>query len=332
MSTLWADGFEDQTMANLSASYTILNAYTSVAGRRPGTYAIRSANNATRAKKQLGAAVGTVFFSFAINLEALPVASAIVRLYSGSTVQASLGISEAGALTAYRSDSTLLSLPVYTLPIRNWLWLQVKVVISDTVGSFEVRDASGAVLAVLTGQDTKASTVNSTVDAFELGGLGAAYSIDDLHIWSDAGSICNTFTNDTRIDSLYPSAAGDKTQFTPSTAPNWDCVNEANASSTDSVSSDVAGHQDLYQLTNLTHTPVTVFGIVRTAFADKDDAGARSVKLLTKSGATLQAGSAGTLTLGSNVRLSDVQETDPATAAAWTPAGVSAMQGGVEVV
>ena len=244
-------------------------------------------------------------------------------------------VSVTGQLRIARGDmtTTLATSVDAPIPLNVWTFMQMKVVISDTVGEVDVRDANGTVILAVSGVDTKnggTGFVNQVQIGPGTGGPVASY--DDLHIWDNAGSVCNTFTNDTRVDAIYPSGAGDSTQFTPSTGANWQCVDEQSASAADYVESATAAHQDLYAATNLAHNPVSIFGIVRTAAAQKDDAGSRSLKLLTKSGSTVSAGASQMLTLGTSVRLSDVQETDPNTSAAWTKAGVDAMQIGFENV
>lgn len=336
MATLWADGFEDATMANLSPAYTVVSTQSSVAGRRAGTLAISTVSASNIARTVPAAA--TMFASLALYPTAYRTTTrSFITFREGPDVHISLSIDSAGAIAAYRGDMiTLLGTSATALfPLNTWTWLQIKVVISDTVGSVEVRDAAGVVMLNLTGIDTRNGSTSGVINIVQIGGMGTGAMqsrFDDFHIWDSTGSVCNTFTDDTRIDTLYPSADGDVTQFTPSAGSNFQCVDETSFNTTDYVDSSTAGHQDLYATTNLPHTPVSIFGVVRTVVAQKDDAGARSLKVLTKSGATINAGSAQTLSAGSNLRLADVLETDPDTSAAWTKAGVDAMQIGFENV
>ena len=339
MTTLWADGFRDSNVANLAQSYGVTGTWVSDAGRRPGTVCVSHASASGAALvRSIPSAPSTIYFSLAFRPSGAigTTKRSIIRVMEGSTVHISLAVGSGPDFGVYSGDVlTLLgSIPNFIIA-NTWVWVQVMVVIHDTAGIVEIRDGSGGVLLNLTGVDTR-SAATGVVNALSFGCSGSSgitpISQDDLHIWDSTGSICNNFTNDTRIDSIYPDGAGDATQFTASAGANWQCVDEPSASAADYVDSATAGHQDLYTSTNLTHNPVSVFGVVRTAVASKDDAGARSIKLLSKSGATLNTGASQALTLGSDIRFADVLEVDPATSAAWTKPGLDALQIGFEAV
>lgn len=336
MTTLWADGFEDTTVDNLNNDYTLVNVPTSAAGRRAGSNAIATTLN-SRITRLVGGTSSTLFFSCAIYLTTYGSGTqSYFRLQeAGNTHVALAFVTGTGQLRVTRGNltTTLFTTEGAPVPINTWIFLQVKVVISDTVGEVEVRDANGNVILHITGADTRnAGTGFVNEVSFGSSTGGSVGSIDDLHVWDATGSVCNTWTNDTRVDSLRPDGAGDSTQFTPSAGANWQCVDEQNASATDYVDSATAGHRDLYTASNLSHNPVSIFGVVRTAVASKDDAGVRSLSLATKSGSTVNVGASQALTLGSGVRLADVLDVDPNTSAAWTKAGLDAMQIGYEVV
>ena len=122
------------------------------------------------------------------------------------------------------------------------------------------------------------------------------------------------------------------TQFTPSTGANYTCVDEVAASTTDYVESATAAQQDLYAFTDLPHTPVNIYGVLRTAVATKDDVGTRSIKLLTKCASAVSAGADKALSFGSYVRLADTIDVDPNTSVAWTTSALNASQFGFENV
>ena len=344
MTTLWADGFDSTSATDLAYDYTRtdINGLVVAAGRRAGGNSLKIGDSyKTSLIRLLPSSASTIFVSMAISIEARTGESTLFRLLEAGAVHISVAaeVSASGAyLRFYRGDingTTLGNSATNGLPLGTWIWVQAKIVIHDTAGSIEVRDSVGNVIVNLTSIDTR-NGGSGVVDSVSLGG-SLYYSvpalwIDDWHVWDSTGSICNTFTTETRIDALYPNAAGDVTQFTPSTGSNWDCVNENPASTTDYVSNATAGNQDLYQFTDLPHTPVNIYGVLRSALASKDDAGARSLKLLAKSGSTVNTGSAVALNFGSWARQYDVLEADPNTSAAWTPAGVNSAQFGVQTL
>lgn len=334
MTTKWADSFEDTAAADLASEYTISGGLSIVTGRRAGTSAFAyTSGGITRA---IGGTESTIFTSFAFKPTALSsTVRGEVQFQEGSTIHASLHFHDDGTISAYRGDVTSLlgttANPVFTN--GNWTWIQVKLVIHDSTGSVEIRDASGNVLLNLTGKDTRdGGTGYCNTITLRTGSFGTTGAYDDWHIWDTTGSICNTWTNDTRVDHIRPDGDGDVVQFTPSSGANYSCVDEATYNTSDTVSASVAGYQDLYTCGNITHNPQSIFSVLRTAVAQKDDAGARSLKMLTTRSGTIYAGSAITLNNGSYIRLADVQETDPSTSAAWTQSGVNAAQFGIENV
>ena len=122
--------------------------------------------------------------------------------------------------------------------------------------------------------------------------------------------------------------------FTPSAGSvHYSLVAEAPDDDGDAsyVESGTVGHKDLYGYQDLTGTPAAIMAVQLATVARKDDAGSRSLRAVLKSGATTANGA--TRVLGTSYALYDDRfEVDPATGAAWTKAGVDALQAGVEVV
>lgn len=334
MTTLWADGFEDSdnTSAGMTLDYAISGTPSDATGRRTGTKAVNLNSSSAYLQRTMGSSGATMFQSFACKSQGVNDNFNLAYFNEGATIHVNIGMDSAGKLKVGRNSVLLGTSSAQVFFANQWVWLQIKVVIHDTTGSVEVRDASGAVIINLTNVDTR-NGGTGVVDNCRVGAnTNAGYAVDDWHIWDTTGSICNTWTNDTRIDSIRPDGAGASTQFTPSVAPNWDAVNEAQWNSTDYVESSTAAHQDLYTFSDLSHSPVSIFGVLRAAVAQKDDAGARSLKLLTRRSATTYAGSAQALTQGSYGRVYDVQEADPSTSAAWTKTNLNAAEFGIENV
>ena len=343
MGTKWADGGEDNAAAQLSADYSVVGVSWAIGtGRRAGSSSLRTptistANTLTRT---IGGTEATMFQSVALLAASLSfgtTARSFLRFLEGAAIHLSIHLTATGALALYRGDmTTLLGTSSVLFTAGSWSWFQIKVVIHDTTGSVEIRDASGAVLLALTGIDTR-NAGTGFCDTVSLGINGnssvlVTHDYDDWHVWDSTGSICNTWTNDTRVDHKLPDGAGNYAQFTPTAGANYTCVDEANHNTTDYVESLTAGHMDSYTFGDIGHSPPSIFAVLRTAVAQKDDAGARSLKLLTRRSAVDYVGSAITLNQGSYVRVVDVQETDPSTSAAWTQAGFNAAEFGIENV
>jgi hypothetical protein len=88
--------------------------------------------------------------------------------------------------------------------------------------------------------------------------------------------------------------------------------------------------EDLYEVANMPVTPAAIIGVVSKVYIKKSDAGTRQGMLRTRSGAT-DANGVDTAVSTTYTYLSRVDATDPATAAAWTLAGVNALKIGQKV-
>lgn len=337
MTTKWADGFEDTAAADLAADYTIIGSATITTGRRAGTNAVAMGGSTSHVNRQIGGTASTMFCSSAFVMPSWPgslsAGRALYRFMEGSIIHVSVYVGTNGTLNVYRGDLTTLlgSSATFVVP-TSWTWAQIKVVISDTVGSVEIRDSGGAVLVSVSGVDTR-NAGTGYCDAVSVGAGGVASTAhDDWHIWDGAGTVCNTFTNDTRIDHKNPTGAGTYAQFTPSAGANHTCVDELTFNTTDYVESATAGQKDAYAFGDISHAPPNIFSVLVTAVGTKDDAGARSIKPLVRQGGADYAGTATTLNQGAYVRAVDIREVDPSTGAAWTQTGFNAAEFGFENV
>lgn len=339
MTTKWADGFEDNAASTLGADYSVAGTWVIGTGRRTSTSSVgySAQTSSVTLTRTIGGTETTVFQSLAMKPANLTVSTArsFLRFLEGATVHVAVHLNASGALAVYRGDmTTLLGTSSVLFTAGNWAWFQIKVKVHDTTGTVDIQDASGASLLSLTGLDTRNAGTGfcDTVSLGASGNGGLTQDFDDWHVWDTTGSICNAFTNDTRIDHRLPDGAGNSAQFTPSTGSNYAAVDEANYNTTDYVESSTAGHKDSYSFQDISHSPPSIFSVLRTAVAQKDDAGARSLKMMTRRSGTDYSGSAVTLNQGSYVRVVDVQETDPSTSAAWTQSGVNAAEFGFENV
>ena len=344
MTLLAAHAFGDTAPADLAVEFTV-NAATAaqlslITGARAGTSALEK-NSSLSANElliaPLASSVSTLRFSFRVMGTGLSASRSFVRLKEGAVIHLSLTQSlNGGDLQVHRGDysGTLLGTVAGFFNPSTWRWIEVKVVIHDSTGSVEIRDGSGAVLLALSGIDTRNAGTSGVIDALSFFNMTSStnrVALQDLVVWDESGSGMNTWSGETRVDSLVPTAAGTTTQLTPSAGSNWQCVDELPMAVADYVSSSTVGHRDLYTLGNLPFTPVTVFGVIATAVGSKDDAGSSTLLLPVKSGATTSAGSGSTLELATYKRFRRVFETDPNTSAAWTVSAINALEAGVEV-
>jgi hypothetical protein len=160
---------------------------------------------------------------------------------------------------------------------------------------------------------------------------GGVRSYDHVVVMDISGSAFNDFIGPSTIKTLFPSGAGDLTQWAPNTGTNYQAVDEIGEDGdTTYVSASTAGNKDLYNFDDLASTDspklVTVLTLTR-----KDDGTARTMAPTIRSGATDLDGSTYTQTTSYDYA-EMITETDPNTSAAWTKAAVDALQAGVKVV
>lgn len=338
MTLLFMDGFDHYATADVLKKWTsggcTINAS---AGRRSGG-AMQISNNASQVMtKVLGAAKSTLIFGAAFLHNAVPNANyELIRFRDGATDQVSLVFESTGKLSVRRGTAggTVLATSTNALT-SGFHYIEFKATLHNTTGAFEVR-VDGSLMAGLsaTGVDTT-STANNSADTLLLGtvsGSGLTQTYDDLYVCDDQGSAANNFLGDCRIDPQYPTSDGANQTWTPSTGTtHYTLVDETTPNTTDYVESSTAGQKDTYGMGDITHTPLSIIGVQVNIAALKDDAGARSIKPVTRSGGTDYSGTEQALSTA-QVYYREIRETDPATSAAWTKTGVNAAEFGVECV
>jgi hypothetical protein len=160
---------------------------------------------------------------------------------------------------------------------------------------------------------------------------GGTATIDDLYICDTSGTLNNDFFGDVRIDALKPNADGAYRDFTPDTGTNhYSRVNEAVADQLSYVASSTVGAKDSYQFDDLTSIVGVVRGVQIVDVSTKDDAGARSIGHMVKSGISEEYSAA--IPLSTDRKFySTIHERDPATGTSWTQAGINGAEFGIVV-
>lgn len=325
MALLFIDGFDHYATADITKKWDENNiASINAGGRITGSYVSVAASGGRYVGKVFTSS-STVIIGFALYVGVR--ATSLLRLYDGTTQQVELALTAAGALTISGQSSA-----DNVVPTSAWTYVELKVTIDNTYGSVEVRiNGSSTPVISASGLDTQA-TANAYVNRVRLiSSTSGTQFYDDFYLCDTTGSTNNNFLGDVTIRNLYPNGAGNYTQFTPSTGSNYTCVDEASVNTTDYVSSSNVGDIDTYALGDLASTATgTIMGIQVNNMALKDDAGARSVANVIRSGTTDEVSSSAALST-SQLDYRSIHETDPATSAAWTVSGINALEAGTKV-
>jgi hypothetical protein len=355
MALLFVDGFDSYGTTNGAAPVGLLNKWandggsnhqsdTIVTGRFSDGFALRPASNATtfnHTNVPVFAATVTLVAGVAFRVESLPSSGQFRELMatgSGSSgIEVGVAVTDSGALRVYRaSTSTNLGESSAGLVEANkWYYLELKVTSDNTTGSFEVRLDNVNVVSA-SGVDTLNSANPNTVRLLgRTTASGQNYFVhyDDFYCLNTTGSP-NDFLGPRHVYTIFPTAAGDSAQFTPSSGNNHEAVDEnPHDTNTTYIESNVDSEKDLYQFGDVAAvtdiTAALVYGIVtKTDVSSFDFIGlTKSNGQEDESAAVLvNPASAGTYKAAAGIFL-----TDPDTDAAWTQSGINAAQFGLKV-
>ena len=282
-------------------------------------------------------AQGTWIVGFSIKTTNAPteVGCRLLQIRDAGTEQISLRFDASGHYQITR-NGTVLGTSVATLVGGVETYVEVKVVISDASGTYEVRVNGSSILSG-SSADTK-NTANATADSVQIGFTGSITPgvsyLDDIYICDGTGSSPhNTFLGDCRVDAYLPNADGSNSDFTCSTGSTHNTLVDENPANddTDYVQSSTVNHRDSYGFTDMSHTPATIYGVQANLTAKKDDAGARTIAAMCKSSSTTSDGSTQSLST-SYTQFREMWATDPNTSAAWTKTNLNAAEFGIKVV
>jgi hypothetical protein len=282
------------------------------------------------------AAGSTFVCGFALNVSSLVVGLAL-QIYSAGACQGLLILSQAGlpagTLSWYRGHiATKLCDSSVQLKVGAWYYVEVKVVLSATVGTVTIR-VNGQTVATFAGNTAASGTAWDTV---VVGGdgttpLSPAGTIDDLVICDGAGAVNNDLLGDVRVQALFPTGVGNYSEFPTlvGAASQWQATSDNPADDdTSYIASATPGQRSTFATGDLASSAGTVPGLIIQAEARKDDAGTRTVAGMARS-AGVDAAGAGSSVGNSYQIWPTVMETDPS-AAAWTIGSVNAAEFGVK--
>lgn len=346
MAIKWIEGFDayGTTDNALGAGYdevwtganVNLNQMWVAPGRLSGK-AILMGNQATLTTPNLGN-ISTWFIGFAFLEKASMATDLIVSLREDddTTLGMNLVLNSDGTI-AIRRGTTTLATTAALISHSIWYNIEFRVVVHNTTGEYELK-VNGVSVASATGVDTRAGATNDYANRFRLSGRsalgnGTGHTFDDVRINDSAGSAPNnTWLGDRKVITLFPTAEGDSSDFTPSAGTDNSAMVDDNGLDDDStyVESSTTNHRDLYAVTDLSNV-TEINAIQHNVICRKTDVTDFTIELVTKSGATTDVAAGETVGSTSYLNKYRIQETDPDTSSAWTDSGIDAAQFGYEV-
>jgi hypothetical protein len=245
-----------------------------------------------------------------------------------------------GAIRIQRQDLTPVTLATTapdTVRVGNWYYLELRWVLSNTVGEIQFR-VNGVEIVTLTGIDTVANAAGTSTTPSGIILLCSAninYLVDDLYVLDDAGGAPNNaFLGDTRVEYLRPTAAGFHQDWALVGKPShWEAVDDGDSPDGDTsyIHTATAGEHDteLYENTGLPSG--TIFGVQIGLYARKTDSGFREVAPLIRHAGTTYSGASQPPSFASYLYLLELFETNPGTGLAWTIPDVNNAEFGVRL-
>lgn len=344
MALLWVDGFDHYgtTIANLTEGvYAEATGITSISTLNPrtGTHALRLSSGGLL-RRVLGGAKTTVGLAMALYLPSLPTNNTAHRLFqfrdTANIDQVTILLQSTGVIEAKRGTIISgVSLGVTASPVITaftYNHIEAMVFFSNTVGTVEVR-VNGVTVLSLSGIDTVATANVECSQVLIAGGTGTGavsnQDVDDIFAYDDTGSFNNTFIGDRRVLTLFTNANTAQADWTAvGAATGYEAIDEPSPDGdTSYITAGVPSSPGIiseFGIENLPAGVSAISAVVVVEMARKTEAGPANTQWSVISGASETAGTDKPMTEIYTYR-QDVFETDPASAAPFTPAEVDAL-------
>lgn len=346
MALLWCDGFDhygDGATGKsnmLEGPYAELGSSTSnvisTANPRTGARHWRSTMfgaSISIIRRVLGGDKVTVGIGAALYFSNMPTNNGIARLYdfrnNANESLVRLVLQTTGALlVAYPGGIFTTDTPVVVA--EAYQHIEMMVGFSSSTGWLEVR-VNGVTVIALSDINTGATLCAQVAFLYNSSSSTATgigfIDMDDLFCYDGKGSFNNTFIGDRRVITLFPTADTISADFTPvGSATGFGAINQTTPDDdTTYITSATVGDESEFEYANLPGGISSISAVVSVAMSRKTDAGPTNLEVAAVSGASVTPGTDRPLT-ERYTYWQDVFETDPASAAPFTPAEVNAMK------
>jgi hypothetical protein len=244
----------------------------------------------------------------------------IYRFTENGNPQVDIRINSQGDLYFTRAGTLLAGTTLTALVVPNvYVQFVAKVVIDPSAGSVDVRlhgATTSAYGGAVTGLNTRA-TATTTCDGVAACTGGVANdpcTVDFCHLAVHP----TDWTGDIRVDYFPMNAAGNSTQWTPSTGSNHTTIDEIGSKSTaDYNATSGVGDKDTFALDNVP-TTAEIFEVCPMGLVEKMDAGAAECAFVIRQGSTDYDGANVSPPFGTPQYFKVGLELNPDTGLAWT--------------
>lgn len=336
MTLLFMDGFDHYESSDILSKWTLNGGAGSWStliqtGGRNGNCLRCYSTSTVWIHKSLGSSEDTFVAGFAFNTTDVN-GSRFCDWYSGDGATQEMSLRTTSNYIQLYRGGTYIATGTIELAQSSWYYIEFKVYSNNSSGRAIVK-VNGVVDIDYTG-DTQ---VSATPTNFGFYATPYNYNyFDDVYILDDAGSSNNNFLGDVKVETIYPTGAGNETDWTPSTGSNWENVDESTPD--DDTTYNYVGSggglpaNDLYTLGDLTTTFGNVYGVQINSLVRKDDAGSVVLSNILRTGGTTYSG-LGTESITDQYQIySSLSEENPDTATAWTITEVNSLETGIRRV
>lgn len=315
---------------------------------RTGTYSMRRGTSTTAklVRRVLGGAKTTVGQAIGLYMSQLPIANDGYVIYdfrdAANVPQISIGVQSTGTIVVKRgyinSGTTLYTTPSPAVVAEAYQHVETWAYFHQTLGTVEVR-VNGVTVVSLSNIDTVATSnvecsqvalccnTNKTVGGTTTDVIS---DVDDYFCCDDSGSYNNDFVGDRRVLTLMPNADTAQADWSLSTGVDGYALIDDVAPDDDSTyiytgAPGSPGPVSEFDLDDLPGGVASISGVVVVNRSRKTDAGIANLQLGVVSGSSEAIGSDRAIT-EAYTYYHDVVETDPDTAAPFTPTAVDALK------
>lgn len=291
---------------------------------------ILTANTKTFTPSGTGVVVGYARFN------SNPSTNDFLQVRENTLVHLALSYDSSGNLVIKRGGTVMATTPSPVVIVSGWIYVELKALIDDAAGHYDVRIDGVSVLANA-GIDTRNGGTGlwNNILVHGAGINPSTCLIDDMYVLDLSGPApLNDFLGPISVETLSVQtdavAAGSNAGLTPSTGTDHGAlVDEQPPNTTDYNSSPTVGAVDTYNLTAKTFSG-PILAIQTNLYVSKSDAAVRSVCGVVRTGGVDYDG-ANISPTTTFVTYSEPRPLNPNTGVAWTDADVNALQVGMKV-
>lgn len=266
MAVIFADSFDHYGGTGTGLSNMVLGVYAEVpanlSSQGPSTTFARTGSrslflNLSSAilRKALGVLRATVGTAWSVYLPGLPSSNSArpwlqFRRQDNSTI-ITVYINTDGTLSCYFNDAvsgSLIGTSTASLTASGWHHLEAKCVVSETLGSIEVK-LNGETIYVATDLDTGTDEVAQVAWGTGYSNNGSPYYLDDVVIWDSEGDNNMDFLGPVRVYTFYPENDVSPVDWTANGASTIaQCIDET-APDGDTTYTQGSNEGDVFQVT-----------------------------------------------------------------------------------